>query len=90
MIRISCRDYQAFLATFTTLRYAGVDAVAAGANELTVPDGTDPALLRAVAVDGVTVHAFLPALSPARVSEPEQSTPVKATKRTTRKTSSRE
>jgi hypothetical protein len=86
MIRISCRDYQTFFATFATLRHSGVDAVAAGANELTVPDGTDPTLLRAVAGGGVTVHAFLPEPAPVRTAEPSQP-PAKATaKRSTRKT----
>jgi len=100
MIRVSCASFEAFLATFATLRGVGVDAVAVGANELTVPDGTDLTLLRALD-DGATVsvHTVLPDLPATHVPAPQPPPPAptpapavqassRPVRRTTRKTRS--
>ncbi|MCW6003867.1 hypothetical protein K1W54_04620 [Micromonospora sp. CPCC 205371] len=59
MIMIKARGWQQFLAAFGVLRRAGVEPVAAGGNQMRVPDDTDRDVLRAVAATGAVVHADL-------------------------------
>jgi hypothetical protein len=59
VITIKARGWQQFLTAFGVLRAAGVEPVAGGGNEMRVPDGTDVAVLRAVAATGAAVHADL-------------------------------
>lgn len=84
MIRVQAADFPQFLAAFGLLRGAGVDLIAAGGNELSVPDDTDVALLRAVAATGAVVHADL-----SESDEPNNAgseTPARKPRKSTRRT----
>ncbi len=64
MIEVEARDWSAFLTAFGTVSNAGVAVTPVGGNKMTLPDGTDLALLHTLAgIDGVTVWSDQPTTS---------------------------
>jgi hypothetical protein len=92
VIRIQAVDFPQFLAAFGLLRGAGVDLIAAGGNEMSVPDDTDLGLLRAVAAVGATVHTDLAgtAEEPDDSGDSDEGKPARKPRKTTTRRTSKE
>lgn len=88
MIRIRATDFGQFLAAHAVLRAAGVDVIAAGGNEASVPDDTDLTVLRAVAATGAVVDADLTDTDDEEAAAEKPAR--KPRKTTTRRTSTKE
>jgi hypothetical protein len=59
VIPIVAHGWPQFLTVHAILRDAGVDVIASGGNDMSVPDDTPVDVLRQVAAAGATVHADL-------------------------------
>lgn len=76
MIRLTGKDFAAFLAAIQLLDAAGVAVTPSGGNEASIPDDIDTGLLQELAgLDGVEVFTDQPAASTPTTEEPTTISP---------------